>query len=106
MVEYKAPTGIDMKNQALDNLTSAKPFLLNQLLVTENFLRDNCYLVPFRKKYTCRPDLIAYEEYGVMEYYPVILFANNIESLFQFNQHNLNNQIFIPHLIFLKKYLI
>jgi len=106
MITFDAPTQIELKNKALDNLTIPKPFLLKQLLVSGNFLRENCYMVPFRKKYAYRPDLIAYEEYGIMEYYPVILFANNINSIFQFSQTNLKNHILVPNLDFLKQYLI
>jgi hypothetical protein len=106
MITYEAPTRIESKNQALDNLVEAKPFLLNQLLVTEDFLLSNCIRVDFRAKYNKRPDLVAYEQYGIMEYYQVILFANNIGSLFQFTQENLNNQILVPKLEFLQNYLI
>jgi len=106
MITFEVPDKIESKNQALNNLIDAKPFLLKQLLVSENFLKDNCYIKHFRKKYTYRPDLIAYEEYGIMEYYPLILFANNLNSVFQFTQINLKNQILIPNIEFLKKYLI
>jgi len=106
MITYEIPTELTSETVALNNLTEAKPFKLNQNLVSETFLLDNCKTIPFRSKYKNRPDLIAYEQYGIMEYYPIILFANNIGSLFQFNQDNLNNNILIPNLDFIQKYLI
>jgi hypothetical protein len=106
MIAYEAPTRIDPDNQAINNLIDAKPFLLKQLLVSEQFLFDNCEIIPYRSKYDKRPDLVAYEYYGIMAYYPVILFSNNIGSLFQFNQDNLNNRILVPNIDFVQKYLI
>jgi len=106
MITYDAPTRIDPDNQVINNLVDAKPFLLKQLLVSEQFLFDNCIVLPYRAKYNKRPDLVAHEQYGIMAYYPIILFANNVGSLFQFNQDNLNNRILVPNIEFVQKYLI
>jgi hypothetical protein len=106
MITYDAPTRIEEDNQAINNLISAKPFLLNQLLVQEDFLFANSTYINFQPKYANRPDLVAYEQYGITAYYPIILFANNIGSLFQFSKDKLNNQIIVPNFDFVQKYLI
>lgn len=43
--------------------------------------------------YKYRPERIAKQYYGSEQYYPIILAANNIGSLFQFIPNQLNNKV-------------
>jgi len=93
-------------NIMLDSVAIGKPFLLKELLLSNEMILANSTIIPFRERYNLRPDILAYEHYGIVNYYPVILFANKISSMYQFTKENLNNECVIPNLEFIKKYII
>ena len=54
---------------------------------------ENNIVVYVPDKYKYRPERIANLYYGSEQYYPLILLANNIGTLFQFIPSNMNNQV-------------
>lgn len=54
---------------------------------------ENLVLVTVPDTYKYRPERIAHQYYGHESYYPLILAANNIGSIFHFIPSHFNNQI-------------
>ena len=54
---------------------------------------ENLVIVEVPDIYKFRPERVAKFYYGSEQYYPLILIANNIGSLFQFIPSEFNNQI-------------
>lgn len=71
-------------------------------VVFGNILNDNIFyfqksenitIVEVPDNYKFRPERVAKFYYGNEQYYPLILLANNIGTLFDFVPSNFNNQI-------------
>jgi len=60
-------------------------FQENELKALDTFKIDESY------KY--RPDKVAFEYYGEDGYYPLVLYANNIGSILQFNPEIIGDEI-------------
>ena len=54
---------------------------------------ENLILINVPDTYKYRPERVALQYYGHESYYPMILAANNIGTLFQFIPSHFNNQI-------------
>lgn len=54
---------------------------------------ENLVIVEVPDHYKFRPERVAKYYYGSEQYYPLILLANNIGTLFQFIPSDFNNQI-------------
>lgn len=63
----------------------------------------NCIVVTVNDTYKYRPEKLAFEYYGHESFYPLILAANNIGSLFYFIPSKFNNEIKLLHPIVIKK---
>jgi len=64
---------------------------LNTIEIIENSITFN-----ITDMYKFRPDKVAYEMYADEFYYPWILQANSLGSIFQFIPENLNYECFVP----------
>ncbi len=75
------------------------PHVFDQILI-ENLaiILANSQEIIIDARYNLRPDLLAYENYGTNFYYPVILVANKLGSIFQFKAEYLNNKCLLPSL--------
>ncbi len=74
-------------------------------LVFENILQTNTGLLIANSKeiimdahYNLRPDLLSFEQYGTNFWYPAILVANKLGSIFQFKAEYMNNQCLVPNI--------
>lgn len=56
---------------------------------------DNVYLVEVGDNYKFRPDLLSYIFYGTDQLFTLILGANNMKSLLEFNPAERNNLIYV-----------
>jgi len=54
---------------------------------------ENLIIVEVSDKYKYRPERVALQYYGQESFYPLILAANNLGTLFQFIPSQLNNQV-------------
>ncbi len=59
-------------------------------------LKKNSEEIIMDARYNFRPDLLSYEVYGTNFWYPAILIANNLGSIFQFKDEYLNNKCLVP----------
>jgi hypothetical protein len=79
----------------LDSFTS--PHIFEHPAFTNfEILRDNSEEIIIDARYNLRPDLLSFERYGTNFWYPVILTANKLGSIFQFRAEYLNNKCLIP----------
>ncbi len=74
------------------------PRIFEQFLTKNNQqLIDMSTEITIDARYNLRPDLLSYEMYGSNFWYPAILSANKLGSIFQFKAEYLNNRCLIPN---------
>ena len=83
-----------VNTQALDTLLStgiSKSILLNNLKYLK--MEENLVEVECPDKYKYRPDSVAFQYYGDSNFFPLVLIANNLGSLLQFDPSKFDNRI-------------
>lgn len=110
LIVYNNEYDIDLSNKTgniciiQDSLSNENMF--NNLLKYEKNLKDNTYKKIVNHEYKFRPDKLALEIYGNQLLYPLILIANNLTSILQFDPKKLNFTIKIPNNEIVQKILI
>jgi len=97
----KADSIIVNDNKTLKNTKPLDLFIephifMNLLLSNKSILDASSTIVEIDARYDFRPDRLAYEQYRQDFWYPAILIANNMGSLFQFKAEVLNFKCKIP----------
>ncbi len=73
------------------------PYIFDQLFQTHmGEIIKNSTEITIDAHYNLRPDLLSFESYGTNFWYPAILVANKLGSLFQFKAEYLNNRCLVP----------
>lgn len=60
------------------------------LNIRKYFTSDNVYLVKIPKEYKFRPDIVSFVFYKNIEYFHLVLLANNLKSFLEFDPHKQN----------------
>ena len=68
-------------------------------------LIENSVIYNIDNTYKYRPDKVAYEVYADEFYYPWILQANSLGTIFQFIPENLNFECYVPSLEYINSKL-
>jgi len=82
-------------------LNSFKDYqIFNNFFIKLNTIEiiKNSDIVAIDDSYKYRPDRVAYENYADEFYYPWILQANSLGTIFQFIPENLNYECYVPRL--------
>lgn len=85
-----------------DIYCTAPAFEIYSLEKNKFVLMKDCSLEKFRNNWKMRPDYASYDIYGTVIYWPIILFANNLNCIEDFN--NLE-QILVPSFASIMKVL-
>jgi len=89
MIEYNIS---DHNNEFINSYSD--PVVMGNYLLDNNMTNDNIIeTINIDQKYKYRPDRIAYEYYGDDSLFPLILSANNLRSLLDFDPEKLGNTI-------------
>jgi len=93
------------RNTSFINEFSKEHIFENELLqLPLDFILKNSSIYYINDNYKYRPDKLAFEVYGDDLYYPWILQANSIGSIFNFVPSRMDNEIFVPNKIFVEDF--
>ncbi len=98
--------GMDDINYNFVNEFSEEKLFLNRFMnLSTEFIQANSKIVTLNDSDIYRPDKLAFDFYGDDLYYPCILAANSIGSVFSFKPNRLNYECYVPNLEFVKRYM-
>ena len=99
--------GIDPNiNYNFVNEFSKEKLFTNKFInLSTNFIQENSSIITLNDSDKYRPDKIAYDFYGDDLYYPCILAANSIGSIFSFKPDRLNYECYVPNKSFVDLYM-
>lgn len=91
-LEYirKAQTIRDIENEFVLNIFE------NRFFKNLEYLIDNSEKVKFQSTWNLNPQQFCLDHYNIFEIYPIILLVNNINSIFEFKNENIKNNIISP----------
>jgi hypothetical protein len=99
--------GIDnnIKYDFVNEFSNEYIYLNKFLSLSTEFIQVNSKIITLTDNDKYRPDKLAYEYYGDDMYYPCILAANNLGSVFSFKPDRLNFECYIPNVDFVERFL-
>ena len=103
MIAFGLDTNI---NYSFVNEFSEEKLFLNRFMnLSTEFIQANSAIITLNDSDNYRPDKIAYDFYGDDLYYPCILAANSIGSVFSFKPDRMNYECYVPNLEFVRNYM-
>ena len=95
----------DINYNFVNEFSQEKIFLNKFMNLSTEFIQANSSIITLNDSDEYRPDIIAYDFYGDDLYYPCILAANSIGSIFSFKPDRLNYECYVPNEGFVKNYM-
>jgi len=95
----------DINYSFVNEFSEEKIFLNRFMELSTEFIQANSDIITLNDSDIYRPDKLAFDYYGDDMYYPCILAANSLGSVFSFKPDRLNYECYVPKKSFVENYM-